>query len=91
VEEGGKSFTMSFKDVTRPYEFILEFNDEDNVKGRRRILIRPKEDSPPEIFDMELEVVLRKPRFKAEGKAAVELPGDAFLITPRATLPIKEP
>jgi len=93
VAEGGKSFSMTFPHVTRPYEFMLEFNDEDNVKGRRRILIRPKVDMAPEVFDVEMKVFLRKPRIKRDnkegGSVLVDLPIDAFLITPDAELPFK--
>ncbi|MCI0378880.1 MAG: hypothetical protein L0215_14835, partial [Gemmataceae bacterium] len=85
----GTSFRMSLKNVTRTYEFYLEFLDQDNVKGRRRIKIQPIDDRPPEVFDVELEVVLRKPRFKTEGGRAATGPADGFLITPDAILPYK--
>jgi hypothetical protein len=87
---GSKEFSVSLRNVVKPYEFLFEFNNLDNVKGRRRIRIQPIDDRPPEIIDVELEVVLRKPRFKAEpGKATAGSGIDGFLITPDALLPFK--
>ena len=86
--DGASQFSISLMNVVRPYEFVLEFNDLDNVKGRRRIRIQPIDDRPPDVLDVELEVVLRKPRFKAETGRATPA-ADGFLITPDAVLPFK--
>ena len=85
----GRHFSIALNNVVRPHEFVLEFNDLDNVKGRRRLRIQPVDDRPPEVLDMELDVVLRKPRFKAEPGRSVGLGADGFLITPDALLPFK--
>jgi hypothetical protein len=83
-----QTFVVHFPNVVRTIEFEFEFNDMDNVKGKRRILIRPIDDRAPEVFDVEMTAVLRKPRFKAEpgsrGGAA-----DGYLITPDALIPFK--
>ena len=92
LDAGGTHFSITLDNVVKPHEFVFEFNDHDNVKGRRRIRIQPIDDRPPEILDVELEVVLRKPRFKADAvKAPANAPAgaDGFLITPDALLPFK--
>lgn len=85
----GRHFSISLNNVVRPHEFIFEFNDLDNVKGRRRLRIQPIDDRPPEVLDAELDVILRKPRFKAEPGRAVSAGADGYLITPDALLPFK--
>ncbi len=87
---GGKHFTISMQNVVKPHEFVFEFHDLDNVKGRRRLRIQPLDDRPPEILDVELEAVLRKPRFKSEpGRGPTGAGADGFLITPDALLSFK--
>lgn len=85
----GMGFTVHFEKVDRPMEFQFEFFDEDSVRGKRRVRIRPVDDQSPEILNFELGVVLRKPRFK-EGLAR-SLSGsgaqDGLLVTPNALLP----
>jgi hypothetical protein len=86
----GKGFELRLAHVERPVEFFFEYNDEDNVKGRRRVRVRPLDDQPPEVVNVDLSVVLRKPRFKGDaGKAAPGGATDAFLITPDALLPFQ--
>jgi hypothetical protein len=88
--DDAQTFETRFGAVARTIEFDFEFNDRDNVKGRRRILIKPIDDRPPEIIDVEMAVVLRKPRFKAEaGKTSQGATADGFLVTPRALIPFK--
>ena len=95
VEPDGQTFWTEFKNVVRTIEFNFEFNDEDNVKGRRRVLIKPIDDRAPEVFHVELgdrfgAVVLRKPRFKADpGKSSRGTAAEGFLITPDAILPFR--
>jgi hypothetical protein len=89
LADDGRQFSISLQNVVRPHEFVFEFNDLDNVKGRRRLRIQPIDDRPPEVLDAELDVVLRKPRFKAEPGRAVSAGADGFLITPDALLPFK--
>jgi len=86
----GLHFVTRFANVTKTLEFDFEFSDRDNVKGRRRILVKPIDDRPPEILDVEMGVVLRKPRFKADaGKSSGGPAADGFLVTPRALIPFK--
>jgi hypothetical protein len=90
LDAKGTHFTISLGNVVRPYECLLEFHDQDNVKGRRKLRIQPVDDHPPEVFDTELDVVLRKPRYKSEAGKTTSGPGsDGFLITPDALLPFK--
>ncbi|MFO0969666.1 MAG: hypothetical protein U0793_29255 [Gemmataceae bacterium] len=98
LEENKLRFHLDFKNVREPYEFLLEFNDEDNVKGRRRVIIKPKEDTPPDIVDIALKIALRKPLMKKEDKeggsrliefSRADIPSDAVLITPDAELPFR--
>ena len=84
----GKHFSIDLPNVVKPYEFVLEFNDRDNVKGKRRLRVQPIDDRPPEVLDVELDAVLRKPRFRSDtGRAHVG--ADGFLVTPDALLPFK--
>jgi hypothetical protein len=90
LEADRKTFSVAFGNVKKSIEFDFEFYDLDNVKGKRRIIIRPNDDRTPEVFDVEMTKVLRKPRFKAEpGKAVQGTPADGFLITPDALVPFK--
>jgi hypothetical protein len=88
--EDKRTFVTQFAGVSRPLEFDYEFHDRDNVKGHRRIVIKPIDDRVPEIIDVEMAVVLRKPRFKADpGKSGQNPAADGYLVTPRALLPFK--
>jgi len=90
LDAEGTHFYLSIPNVVKTYEFLFEFNDRDNVKGRRRIRIQPIDDRPPEILDFELEVVLRKPRLKSDPNNPTSSIGtDGYLITPDALLPFK--
>lgn len=81
-------FFFTLNKITKTHEFFLEFHDRDNVKGRRRVRIVPVDDRPPEVLDFELDVVLRKPKFKFEPGRTTAAP-DGYLITPNALLPFK--
>jgi hypothetical protein len=84
-----QTYQVSFKNVVRTLDFYFEFHDEDNVRGRRRIRIRPVDDLPPSFEgDVGLGVVLRKPRARgADSKSIQGTVADSFLITPDALLP----
>jgi hypothetical protein len=85
-----QTFSVAFGNVLRPIEFEFEFVDLDNVKGRRRLLVRPIDDRAPDVFDVEMTAVLRKPRFKTEtGKVAQTSAAEGFLVTPDAQVPFK--
>ena len=96
VLRGGDGFedrlVLRLYHLTRPQEFYLYFRDQDKVKGKHQVRIVVDDDQPPELTDMELEAVLRNPRFRSDAGSAVTGPGwasEAFLITPDALLPIK--
>jgi hypothetical protein len=89
LAEDGQSFQVDFRNVVRTLDFFFEFNDEDNVRGRRHIRIRPLDDLPPRFEgDVGLGVILRKPRARgADARATQGTAADGFLITPDALLP----
>jgi hypothetical protein len=90
LQEDARTFVVSFPAVARTIEFDFEFHDRDNVKGHRRILVKPLDDRPPEVLDIEMAVGLRKP--KLQGDASKSSPGlvaDGFLVTPKALIPFK--
>jgi hypothetical protein len=90
LDSDGKGFTAAFAKVERPLDLTFEYTDEDNIAGQRRIVLQPNVDQPPEVVEVDLDVVLRKPRFKADaGRSAQGTPADGFLITPDALLPFK--
>jgi hypothetical protein len=90
LQDDHQTFTTRFANIKKTIEFDLEFHDYDNVRGKRRILIRPIDDRAPEVFDVEMLWTPRKPRFKAEpGKTNLGGTVDGFLITPDALLPFK--
>jgi hypothetical protein len=85
----GMGFQVEFSNIQRTHDFLFEFNDEDNVRGKRHIRIRPVDDLPPRFEgDVGLGVVLRKPRARgAEARAVQGTAADGYLITPDALLP----
>ncbi len=87
--EDGRSFAVALRDVVRTLDFVFEFFDEDNVRGRRHVRVRPVDDLPPRFEgDAGLGVVLRKPRARgADAKAVQGTAADGFLITPDALVP----
>jgi hypothetical protein len=87
LDAGGRQFAIGLRNIVKPYDFLFEFNDRDNVKGRRRIRVQPLDDRPPEVIDVELDAVLRKPRLKHEAGKVAGM--DGFLVTPDALLPFK--
>jgi hypothetical protein len=70
-------------------EFQFEYHDLDNVRGFRKMQIRPVDDQPPDIANFEIPTVLRKGKFK-EGlqRSLAGGAADGFLITPKANLPV---
>lgn len=85
----GSGFSVRFDKIDRAMEFQFEFFDEDNVRGKRRVRIRPIDDQAPEILNFELGVVLRKPRFKDGLARSLTGTGasEGLLVTPNAVLP----
>jgi hypothetical protein len=82
----GISFRAEFPRVDRHLPLIVNFFDEDNVRGERRIRIRPLDDQPPEVLAFEPGAELRKPKFQDPNKA-IGIPSDGLLITPDAAIP----
>jgi hypothetical protein len=91
VADDRQSFLMKLEDVRKAYEFDFRFTDDDNVKGKWRIVIDPEDDRPPEeAVAFELGAYLRKPQLKnLTGSASPSALMDAYLITPRAIIPFK--
>ncbi len=90
LDADGKGFTAAFGKVERPLDLTFEFSDDDNIPGQRRIVLQPAVDQPPEVVEVDLDQVLRKPRYKADPtRASQGTPADAFLITPDASLPFR--
>lgn len=90
-QEFTRTFSIRFDSIVRPIEFEFHFNDRDNVKGKRHVVIEPVEDRPPqEEGNIELHAVLRKPRFRSDpSKTSEGSTLDGFLITPDALLPFR--
>ncbi|HEX3314204.1 MAG TPA: hypothetical protein VHR72_04890, partial [Gemmataceae bacterium] len=84
-----KGFSVAFTKIVRPMEFQFEYHDLDNVRGFRKMQIRPVDDQPPDIANFEIPTVLRKGKFK-EGlqRSLAGGAADGFLITPKANLPV---
>jgi len=82
-----KTFSMQIPklETLAEYDFTLEFIDEDNVKGKRRVNIKPVEDKAPTL-ELDMTVVLRKPSQQKGARSADE---DGFLVTPDALIPFK--
>jgi hypothetical protein len=68
----GQSFEIRFNNVTSPIDFVFQFTDTDNVVGLRPVMLRPIEDTPPEV-DVQVEY-LRKT-------------SQGYIITPTALVP----
>ncbi len=67
-----QSFEVRFDNVMAPLDFVFEFTDTDNVVGQRHVMIKPREDMPPDV-DTVVEV-LRKTN-------------QGYLATPSAKIP----
>lgn len=90
LKDDGATFSLPLDRIVRTYDFFVEFNDLDGVKGQRRIKVVPTDDRPPEILDFELMAILRKPRFKSDpARTSRGIRPDGFLITPDALLPFR--
>ncbi len=89
LDADGAGFSVHFDKIDKTMDFQFEFHDEDNVKGKRRVRIRPIDDLAPEILNLEIQAVLRKPRFKEGLSRSLTGTGavDGLLVTPDAILP----
>ena len=91
-KEGEDQVVVHLKHLVRAQEFTLYIRDLDSVKGKHQVRIVVDDDQPAELLDVELDAVLRNPRFRTDAGKSASGPSwasDAFLITPDALLPIK--
>jgi hypothetical protein len=102
VDEDHYGFSLMMDNITRNHDFMVEFFDEDNIRGKRRFKVLRTLDSEPHVGNLNvLGYLPRKPKFKAaaisdkeKGKEARE-PRDqseltsAYLITPDAYIPLE--
>jgi hypothetical protein len=51
-----QSFEVRFDNIRTPLDFVLELTDTDNVVGLRPVIIKPLDDTPPEV-DVLVEVI----------------------------------
>ena len=56
--EDRQGYAVRFDNIVRTHDFLVEYQDDDGVKGKRRYRIRPVDDQPPEIISAELAAVL---------------------------------
>jgi hypothetical protein len=68
-----RSFSLSFKNLATLVDFNVRMMDTDGVAGGRHLIIKPVEDSPPEV-DAQVEVVRKT--------------GQGYLVTPAASVPM---
>ncbi|MCI0457402.1 MAG: hypothetical protein L0Z62_10575 [Gemmataceae bacterium] len=84
-----KTFEASFRTVVKTIEFDFEYRDEDNVRGRRHIVIKPADDQAPKLLGVGIAVALRPDIDPETGKGPASKSGERLLITPRARIPWK--
>lgn len=84
-----RSFSVSFQNVRQRIEFDFVFRDEDNVKGRRHIIIQPLLDNDPVvvIVNSELDHIFRREGYNPGQSASRGK--DRFVVTQDAYLPIR--
>jgi hypothetical protein len=84
-----QTFSTRVTNVRKVIEFDFEFRDENNVKGRRHVMIRPVADEAPKLIGVSLAAALRPDYDPETGKVAPGRSGERLLITPNALLPFK--
>jgi hypothetical protein len=67
-----QSFEVRFDNVMAPLDFVFEFTDTDNVIGQRHVMIKPRDDMPPDV-DTVVEVIRKT--------------NQGYLVTPNAKIP----
>jgi hypothetical protein len=72
LPKDAQSFEVRFDDVSAPVDFLFEFTDTDNVVGQRHVVIKPTEDTPPDV-DVVIEVIRKT--------------NQGYLATPSARIP----
>jgi hypothetical protein len=53
------SFEIRFDNVSTAFDFDIELTDTDRVSGRRHVIVKPMEDSPPDV-DVMIEVIPKR-------------------------------
>jgi hypothetical protein len=103
IDDDRYGFSLVMDNITRNHDFIVEFFDEDNIRGKRRFKVLRTLDGEPYVGNLNVFGYLpRKPRFKApsfsdkeKDKEAREQPRDqaeltnSYLITPDALIPLE--
>jgi hypothetical protein len=67
-----QTFEVRFNNITATLDFAFEMIDTDNVGGLRQVVIKPLEDTPPDV-DIEVEVIRKT--------------NQGFMVTPTARIP----
>jgi hypothetical protein len=97
TEEDNRTFSLEIPNVQNTYDFEVHFQDEDKVKGSRRIILRSFPDAAPKAASkLSLGVLLRMPPSAAEslepgagtGPSLSKVP-KGYLVTPKALVPFK--
>ncbi len=52
-----KGFRVRLPDVRKDLVFDFEFTDTDGVKGKRKVVVKPQDDTAPELTDVRVEVM----------------------------------
>jgi hypothetical protein len=77
-----KGFRLELPDVRRDLVFDFEFTDTDGVKGKRKVVVKPQDDTAPELTDARVEV-MRKTTIKAKDRDETY-----FMVTRKARIPL---
>ena len=75
IKVEGKTFQVTFDDVRQDLQFKIQMLDRDNVRGSRKIKLRPTRDTEPSV-DLAIGEWVRKTK-------------DGYMVTPRARIPFR--
>jgi len=75
-QTGEKTFELVIEDARREQRFVFEYEDTDDVKGRRAVIVQPRDDVAPRIREFNPDDVIRK------GK-------EGYVVSAGARLPFK--
>jgi hypothetical protein len=103
IDDDYFGFSLEMDNITRNHDFVVEFFDEDNIRGKRRFKVLRTLDAEPHVGNLNvLGYLPRKPKFKTQvptdkekDKADVREQRDqtelasAYLITPDAYIPLE--
>ena len=76
-----KGFRVQLPDVRKDLVFDFEFTDTDGVKGKRKVVVKPQDDTAPELTDVRVEV-MRKASVKEKDHEEV-----FYWVTRKARIP----